>query len=283
MNAHLHSRPRRSDWIAGSLLLGVAGLLAGAPTAAAGTVAIGFDLETGTASASPFEFAIPGTDTIVTVAPGFELDSGSLAAQFGNASALDMIHDGPMAVASLTTTGRLTLTISDTIQIGPFPIEVEAVIAGPIAVAQTAPATGLLVDGGTFVETSPGTFDLSIGPLTCSDNALGVVCGSLATGLGLEFPLEQQVIEGTALPIAGGLLENLDSPGLATIENQLELTLPIDPGGEASITFQAEFVWMENARELVPVPEPDVAAFAGPSLALVVFLAGRRRRQARGR
>ena len=123
----------------------------------------------------------------------------------------------------------------------------------------------------SFLDDQPGTYNLTAGPLNCSDQAFGLVCGIAEGFLGVEFPITQ-ALEDTPLPFTAGLFSALNSPGNSTANVDLDFTLPL----EDSTTFglEATIGWDETDRMIV-IPEATPATLLAVSL--VRLMATRRR------
>lgn len=275
-------RFRRCDRLirAGRHCLGLIALIAGIAPAAAvvpAVVEIDFGLTSGGTDVEGFPVTVPGTDNEVTVTPSITFTAGGFRGSFVGTSPDGLVTDGPAGIEGLALEGTLAIRIDDTIQVGPFTIPVTATISGPVFASQATGSRGALAGLATYVEAVPGTYELEIGPLGCTDSALGVVCSSLAGALGIEFPLFQAV-PAAPLPFLGGVFEDLNETGQATAFAELDLSIPLDPGGATAIPITASVSWTEVERRVAVIPEPD----AGLLIAAAALALGplRRRRPA---
>lgn len=241
--------------------------LAQQPIASAFTVSVDYAATVATGTTDSITIPNPDTGIDIMVSPRVDIDTGSFAAVFDSNGAAT-INDGPMVIQDLTANGTIDFEFSSSIEVFGFPISVTASLVGPLVVQQVDASQGALVDGTTYTETSPGTYNITAGPLNCSDSAFGVFCSAIQTGLGIEFPIPAFSTESTVLPLSVGSFSDLNDPGSSTADNDFSLSVPI---GDAN-TFGAELrlLWEETARQLV-VPEPSAVEMLPCVLILLLW------------
>lgn len=223
----------------------------------------------GAATVQPFNINDPTSGLDLEVAPSVNFTDGSFV------TVLTDLNDGQATIDDLTLNGSLDVSISTEISLGFITLPVTASISGPLALTQRSTSVGSLVGATTYIENSPGDYDILLGPLDCTDTALGVVCGSLETALGVTFPLDAQNIENTPFPFAAGIFTDLDQPGLSSVTAEFDFTVPIGTDTPIEVGAATELTWTETARTTVLIPEPSASIFLFASSLLWL---GRRRR-----
>ncbi len=243
------------------------------PALVAETVAIDYVLDTAVASVDPLTVPNPQGGADIAIAPSITIDSGVFDGRFLNADAAGTIADGDASVIGVEFSGSIVLELSSSIDVFGFPLAVTATISGPLTAQQQTPSPGTLTGLAVYAETSPGDYDLSAGPLGCTDSALGVFCTAIETALGGEFPIDG--IGGTSpLPFAGGAFDNLNggsgSPP-SSVSAQIDFSFPLTD--DISFGVDIESDWVEIGRVL-QIPEPSVSLLLVGACAILL----RRRR-----
>ena len=234
------------------------------------SVIVSYELTRGSASIDPITVPNPQGGEPLTVTPSLTIDSGSFEAVFENGTPLGTVADGPATIRGLGFSGSISIAVSTVIDLGIISPMVTADLDGPLTGSQISDSLGSILGGGTlFANTSPGNFNVTAGPLECSDSLLGIVCGLFEGALGLSFPLEIPAVDNAPLPFTGGFA-GLDTPGSSTAGNTFEFSVPIDDTN--SFGVELDIQWSETDRLVVPEPSTPLLA----SLALL-FLSRRRR------
>ena len=245
--------------------------LLSAAIAPAATVEVQYELGAGSASIDPFTIPNPNGGEDFTVSPSLTIDSGSFTAIFPS-DEFGTVIDGAAQVRDFQFIGSVDIEVSTIITII-FPLNVAANLTGPLSGIQVSDSSGILVGGSTYGETSPGNYNTTAGPLDCSDNAFGAVCGGIETALGIDFPLPQVAGDEAPIPFTGGTFSGLNGSAPSTAGNTLELAVPIDD--TTNFSFAANFTWDESSRTLV-IPEPSATALLLSALSLGALFRRRR-------
>lgn len=252
------------------LLLLLMSIVSGARAA---TVAIDYVLESAAASIDPFTVPNPQGGADIVISPSITFESGSFKTQFLNADNAGSISDGEASIIGVEYSGALVIQLSSTIEVFGFPVPVSATLSGPIRAQQQTASTGTLAGLSLYAETSTGQYDVTAGPLDCSDSALGLFCAAIEAALGIEFPLAE--VGGTsALPFAGGTFSDLNPASASagsSVAAQIDFSFPLADGIEFGVETATN--WVEVDRVTL-VPEPSVAMLFLATLGL----AGVRRR-----
>ena len=217
------------------------------------TVEIGFELKEGQATSDPL--VLPNQDLEIMVTPELEIATGQFNATF--TSDIDRaIVDGAMTVDDLVASGSLNLVFASQIEIFGNAIPASATLSGPLLVTQVTDSNGTLGEQTVYIETQPGTYDVSFGPFECSDSAFGLFCLVLENGLQLNLPEEPLQAEGLPLPFLGGVYSDLQSDGESSVGSRFDLAFPV--GDEESFGFELTLDWQESSR-ITNTPEPCVS------------------------
>jgi hypothetical protein len=271
---HTATRPtNRLRLIAGLNVAAILCLIS--PTVSHGqSVTIDFSFSNGTASIDPITIPNPDTGIDIVVTPSITIDTGGFVGTF-DSDITETITDGDLFIEGLAFSGAIDIELESSIEVFGFPVQVTANLTGPLTATQVSASTGLLVDLAAYVESEIGSYDVSAGPLECSDSAFGVFCAAIETGLGVELPIAAIEAEGVLLPFAAGEFQMLNDVGQSTARNEFAFSLPI--GDDTSFSADVQFSWTEDGRQFV-VPEPST----GLALPLgLLLIASRRRRRTR--
>ncbi len=234
-----------------ALAIALAIQLVGHASTSAQNVKIHYQSTDGTASVSPITIPNPDTGIDITITPTATITEGGFTTRFSS-DADGHILGGYAAVTDLIFSGQADIGLASSIPVFGFPVSVTASLSGPISVTQVSPSVGRLEES-TFVESSAGLFNVTFGPLECTDSAFGVFCSVIENGLDVEFPLAPVSVEAAPLPFAGGTFADLNVDGGSTATSQISFSIPLGP--DNSIDADVSFAWSETAREFV-VPEP---------------------------
>lgn len=251
----------------------------GAGVSPAATVAVDYELSSAAVTTEPITVPNPNGGADITVTPSIVLDSGSFSTRFFVADDAGVISDGDASVIGLEFEGEIVIELATTVEVFGFPVPVSATVSGPLSGAQTTASQGTLVGLAAYLESQPGDYSVDAGPLDCSDSALGVVCGLVEGGLGVEFPVDAISFDAP-FPFAAGAFSDLNrraqtapgGTGPSSVSADIDFSFPL--GDDVTIGFTVATNWDEVGRATF-IPEPSAALLA---LALGATLASRRRR-----
>lgn len=235
-------------------------LVAGLLPAEAVTTVISFELAEGAAVIDPFEIANPEGGEPITITSSLTIAEGWFDAVFEEGFSPGPGQTGSATLRGLQFAGEISIIVSTSLEIGPISPTITAELNGPLAGTQQSDGAGaLLGDGATSLYTGLAPFDVTAGPLACSDSFFGLLCGFLETSLELDFPLEIPALGNAPLPVTGSF-EDLETPAAATFRNTFDFSLPL---ADNTAGVELDLVWSETGRQVVPEPATSVLAAAG--------------------
>ena len=228
-------------------------------------VVIEYDLDGAEASIDPFAIPNPQGGADIAIAPAITLDSGIFDARFANADSAGTISDGDSSIIGTGFEGEISIELNSTIEVLGFDVPVSATISGPFMAQQVTDSDGMLTGLSVYVETAPGDYDVSAGPLGCSDSAFGVFCTAIETGLGIDFPAGE-LSSTNPLPFTGGTFTDLNpgpASGISSVTSQIDFSFPIND--DISFGVEINSNWVETGR-MTFVPEPSAVALLAAGL-----------------